>query len=446
MLSFLCKYAKTGRLEFEIEFNLSREDFLLKRPVFYPLLLLVLYVTQGYADQQTCGRFYQKENTALSATSEKFFSLDHNYSAQGMLPHIRRKIRDDLSQFNESMQRHLVIPKDLSSTITKGLHPLSAFAHPEQGHLIFDESLFSQPRIYQDGVVGHEMGHIIFQHSMIAHIKKQGHSIEDWRAMAEKFSDDSYLKREIEKLENVYPSLKKLTDTDPFDVFVPFNDVAVYQTLKSVLKFHSHHRKQMSAEASLHTFILHRMSGFHEVFGDFMGAVFSREASWAQYAFDVLGQRVLRDFRSTREQVMNPAVLQSIRTAAYNGEPHRILFMMRANIYEGFYRQEKTDIGNWDYDSFVGKLIIGSLGDSFNEAIETVPVYPAQGQTPADHLVEFLRRAEERQRIEIAKAKEINRDFFAAQRANRSNSTAPRHEQSDFKPAPAAQETLRMRQ
>lgn len=291
---------------------------------------------------------------------------------------------------------------------------------PIRQHLVFDESLFREPPVFRDGIVGHEAGHVIFQNSMRALIKERFPAPEQWKKMAKEFTDENYLHQHIKSYEQKFPSLRNLKETDISAFGVSHSQLAFYRTLKMILEKIVHLQEQSNAQESLDLFILNQMTGFHEVFGDFVGAFFSRDPSWSRWAFADPASRLLRDFRFDPEKGYGPEVANELSDSIKDGAPHLMLLKMRHAIYKHFYLLENETLGkNWDYDIEVAKMVLESFGETYEQVIVEIHNNPNPNDPGGATSAAFLTLASKVFERAIQKVKDKNIEYYLSRKRER---------------------------
>ncbi len=333
-------------------------------------LLFQLYFSSGNASPGACQGFYLNDRV-VSAYSFSTFKSSIQLASNIQLPKsIHYTFSFELPGLVSEFERAFSTAFPMKVELSTGEHPLSAKAAPVSGTLFFDRSLWSQAAPYRLGIVGHEAGHVIFQKAMRERISRQFGPDKDWLRLASKYTDISFLNTTIRNLEYGQPSLKRMSDESFYLGSVSREDYSMYKMLKHIREKLIEKDESTSAQEGLNMFILNQMAGFHEVFGDFVGAIFAKDASWSKKTFPDVASRVLRDFKMPFDVIQNPLVWNEIKKTVGNGVPHLYLYTMRAQIYEEFYHLEKKEIGDsWSYDSRVAKMVIEAMGDAYIDVI-----------------------------------------------------------------------------
>lgn len=354
---------------------------------FVPTLLSL-----AFGGPLECSSFYSGSDGSRTAVTGSAFSYPKVVVAsfpRNAHEVLRQAIPHLLSIFSHKVS----VPSIVTAEVKQGGHPLDAHAFPIRKHLVFDETLFDQHPSVRNGVAGHEVGHVIFQASIKSLLSGKYKAPAEWLEFAKHFTDENFLRTQIKNYESRYPSLRSITESDIVASGVSHIDLAMYRTYKSILeKFLL--AQTTDAQEGLDLFILHQMGGYHEVFADFVGSSMARDPSWSRRAFSTPASRMLRDFKVTPEQVLDPAVREELEQSVEGGAPHMLLFLLRSRIYEIFYKSEKEELGkDMVYDAEVAKMIIESMLESYQDIVVTVPSGPPGFGPAAGDLVQTLAKA-----------------------------------------------------
>ncbi len=379
---------------------------------FLLILLFLVYDSFGSSAPRACSGFYLNEKVIgayLFPTEKSYVHVLSDFQMPNSIHYtFSFELPSLLSEFEKAFSKSF----PMKVKLTTGEHPLSAAATPVNGTLFFDISLWSQSTSYRLGIVGHEAGHVIFQKAMRERIERRFGTEENWLKFANKFTDISFLNSTIRKLENSQPSLLTMSDQSFYLGSVSREDYSMYKMLKLIREKLIEKGESTSAQDGLNIFILNQMAGFHEVFGDFVGAIFAKDASWSKKTFPDVASRVLRDFKMPFDVIENPLVWQEIEKTVGKGVPHLYLYTMRAQIYEEFYHLEKKEIGDsWSYDSRVAKMVIEAMGDAYVDVI-MAPDGPSPKASGGASLNLFMERSAAALEKKLKEVKNRNINYF----------------------------------
>lgn len=278
----------------------------------------------------------------------------------------RNLIHDDLARlkvFTQEAQKYLIVPKSVETTVELEGDFLDAHCFVCSDQIVVHVDLLTKNQEVRDGILGHELGHLLFNRTLEMGIEKAFDApLKSTTAIVEKWfeglTDVGQIREEIKTLERDYPDISSYSAAAP-PVDIPHSDFTEYLFLKDLLATVDNGVKldALDKKALFFHSLAKEMGGFQEVFSDLTAAVYGRDASIMAKALVNPLSKKLRDFSST--ETITEADQKNILQYAREDIPHLLLFALRRKIFDQYYRSIGHTIGeNRDYDFKVMQMVL----------------------------------------------------------------------------------------
>lgn len=280
-------------------------------------------------------------------------------------------------QYLNSLRPYFFIPSELTMNFAEEGSLLNAYCIPLENSVHIPWQSFAEPAHHVSGVTGHEIGHLLFTVNMqrllrpmvsrLMEIRSNGVTMgEIADSLLNIWTDAKWVKEEKARLERSFPELTNLA-RNPFPDIAP-QAIAKYQMLKEMELAQKKTGQQRSfrQDEIIEHLIFHEMAGFQEVFADLNAAIMTRDRLIMTKVLPGKLSQALRSFGESNDvaaaldQLDN---LTRLSEEAYKLIPHLTLYMLRDQIYQGYYRAIGREIGaDATYDVLVLRNVLETMG------------------------------------------------------------------------------------
>lgn len=287
-----------------------------------------------------------------------------------LLPRITKSLQR-LAGFNNLIGQKLFAPRDLSVNVTSGNSYLSAVCFPFLNSIRSDVSAWEKSDFVADGLLGHELGHLIFTLNALKFLEDEVRFKDAAQSELDSLlvTDGELMRKTAAVYEKRYPQLKFGGENVPVNIFANYQMALELGQILDEQKAQGREQGLKGYSLIKHQ-VLHAMGGLQEVFADFTGAVHMRDGSYLTRILPGELDRKVRNFQYTEldllTHILDDTFQKQLLDYARHGIPHLVHYDLRQQIYSEFYRYNRTTIGaNQNYDLDVMQAVMESYLHSF---------------------------------------------------------------------------------